>query len=129
MARRRIGRFVGPSVVVGGLALFVVITVAPLAWLVISSLMEQQALTSRPPDFSAGSFTFANYSGVFAAAAQLGQGFANSFLVALFTTAVAIAVGAPAAYALARLSIPGANAILLMILGTQMLPGIVIAIP
>ncbi len=112
-----------------GLAAFVMIAVAPLAWLVISSLMEQQALTAKPPDFSAASFTFANYAGVFSAAAQLGQGFANSFLVALFTTAVAIAVGAPAAYALARLSIPGANTILLMVLGTQMLPGIVIAIP
>lgn len=112
-----------------GLALFVVAAVAPLAWLVISSLMEQQALTAKPPDFSGSSFTLANYIGVFAAAAQLGQGFANSFLVALFTTAVAIAVGAPAAYALARLSIPGANTILLMVLGTQMLPGIVIAIP
>jgi len=129
MARCRIGWLVGRLIVVAGLALFVLITIAPLAWLVLSSFMEQQALTSRPPDFSAGSFTLSNYTGVFAAAAQLGQGFANSFLVALFTTAVAIAVGAPAAYALARLSIPGANTILLMILGTQMLPGIVIAIP
>src|SRR5262245_57617168 len=129
MARLRIARLAGPSIVVVGLALFVVVALAPLAWLVISSLMEQQALTTRPPDFSASSFTLANYTGVFAAAAQLGQGFANSFLIALFTTAVALGVGAPAAYALARLSIPGANAILLMILGTQMLPGIVIAIP
>jgi multiple sugar transport system permease protein len=129
MARRRLGRLAGRSIVVVGLALFVVTTVAPLAWLVISSLMEQQALTTKPPDFSGGSFTLANYAGVFAAGAQLGQGFANSFLVALFMTAVAIALGAPAAYALARLSIPGANTILLMILGTQMLPGIVIAIP
>ena len=89
--------------------------------------------TAGPDGQAAGflqqSFTLANYTGVFAAAAQLGQGFANSFLVALFTTAVAIAVGAPAAYALARLSIPGANTVLLMVLGTQMLPGIVIAIP
>jgi multiple sugar transport system permease protein len=129
VAGRKLRRLVGPAIAVVGLAAFVVITIAPLAWLVISSLMEQQALTSKPPNFSGGSFTLANYTGVFAAAAQLGQGFANSFLVALFTTAVAIAVGAPAAYALARLSIPGANTILLMVLGTQMLPGIVIAIP
>src|SRR5215510_7400494 len=112
MVRRRIARLAGPSIVVGGLALFVAATLAPLAWLVISSLMEQQALTTRPPDFSISSFTLANYTGVFAAAAQLGQGFANSFLVALFTTAAAIAVGAPAAYALARLSIPASDTIL-----------------
>ena len=91
MSRRRVGRLAGRAIVVIGLAIFVVTTVAPLAWLVISSLMEQQALTAKPPDFSASSFTFANYTGVFAAAAQLAQGFANSFLVALFTTAIAIA--------------------------------------
>lgn len=129
MVVRRLSRIAGPTIVVLGLALFVAVTIAPLAWLVASSLMEQQALTAKPPDFSAASFTLANYADVFASAAQLGRGFANSFLVALFTTAVAIAIGAPAAYALARLSIPRANAILLMVLATQMLPGIVIAIP
>jgi ABC-type sugar transport system, permease component len=59
----------------------------------------------------------------------LGRGFANSLIVAFSTTLIALAIGAPAAYALARLRLPGAGPILLFVLATQMFPGIVIAIP
>ena len=79
--------------------------------------------------FLAASFTLANIVEVFGAAKALGSGLLNSCIVAFFTTAVAIVVGAPAAYALARLSMPGANPILLIVLATQMFPAIVIAIP
>lgn len=111
------------------LALFVSTTMAPLLWLALSSLMQQQALTSTPPDFSPGSFTLNNYVAVFGSAAQLAHGIANSTIVALLTTALAIILGAPAAYALARLQVPRADAILLMVLAAQMFPAIVIVIP
>jgi multiple sugar transport system permease protein len=117
------------SIVAAGLVSFTFLAVAPLLWMLISSVLQQQALTSTPPDFSPGSFTLDNYAKVFSSAAALGRGFFNSFVVALSTTAAALAIGAPAAYALARLSVPGANPILMMILATQMFPGIVIAIP
>ncbi len=47
----------------------------------------------------------------------------------MLTTALAIILGAPAAYALARLNIRFAEPILLMVLAAQMFPAIVIAIP
>ena len=53
----------------------------------------------------------------------------NSLLVSLLTTGIALALGSAAAYAIARLSVPGGNTILLMTLATQMFPGIVIIIP
>jgi multiple sugar transport system permease protein len=112
-----------------GLGLFSLWTMAPVAWLVLSSLMQQQALTATPPEFSAAAFTVTNYEEVFASAAGLGRGFANSLIVATSTTFIALALGAPAAYALARLRLPGSGPILLMVLATQMFPGIVIAIP
>lgn len=115
--------------IVLALALFVFLAAAPLLWLAISSLMQQQALTATPPDFSLSSFTIDNYIQVFGSAAQLGRGILNSSIVALFTTALAIILGAPAAYALARLSVPGSNIFLLLILAAQMFPAIVIAIP
>ena len=71
------------------LALFSVWTLAPILWLVVSSLMEQQALTATPPDFSAGSFTLQNYAAVMSAAAALGHGLLNSLIVAVASTAVA----------------------------------------
>jgi len=96
---------------------------------VLSSLLQQQALTATPPDISLSGLTFENYAAVVTSAASLGRGFLNSFVVATATTAIAVALGAPAAYALARLSLPGANKILLAILATQMFPSAVVAIP
>ncbi|WP_119272536.1 carbohydrate ABC transporter permease [Taklimakanibacter deserti] len=112
-----------------GLALFVLWSAAPVLWLVLSSLLEQKALIAQPPDLSLVNFTFENFSTVIGAAAALGRGIVNSLIVALFSTALALALGAPAAYALARLSVPRADAISFLILATQMLPGIAIAIP
>jgi len=127
--RSRVGAWLARSTVIIGLAVFTFLAVVPLLWMLLSSFMQQQALTATPPDFAPASFTLDNYVQVFSSAAALGRGFLNSFIVALFTTAVALAIGAPAAYALARLSVPGANPILMMILATQMFPGIVIVIP
>ncbi len=111
------------------LALFVVVAAAPIVWLLLSSVLQQQALTATPPDFSPSSFTLENYSAVFGSAAQLGRGIANSLVIAVLTTALAILLGAPAAYALARLGVRHADGILLMVLAAQMFPAIVIAIP
>lgn len=117
------------ALVLCALAVFVAAAAGPIAWLMVSSVMEQQALTSTPPDFSPSSFTLANYAAVFQSAAQLGRALVNSIIVALATAALAILIGAPAAYALARLELPRADAILLMVLAAQMFPAIVIAIP
>ena len=112
-----------------GLAVFVFAATAPFAWLILSSFLEQQALISTPPDLSPASFTLDNYKEVFGSAAQLGRGLLNSAIVATFTTALALLLGAPAAYALARLGVPRADVFLLMILAAQMFPAIVIVIP
>jgi multiple sugar transport system permease protein len=126
--RQQGGPFVRVFIAVG-LALFVAWSAAPVVWLILSSLLEQQALISQPPDVSPSAFTFDNFIQVISAAAALGRGILNSAIVALFSTAVALALGAPAAYALARLPVPRANNIAFLILATQMLPGIAIAIP
>ena len=53
----------------------------------------------------------------------------DSAIVATLTAVLSLVLGSAAAYALARLRVPGANKILLAVLATQMFPGIVIAIP
>ncbi|RDJ01442.1 carbohydrate ABC transporter permease [Rhizobium grahamii] len=111
------------------LTAFVVWSIAPIVWLIVSSLLEQSALIAQPPDLSPSNFTVDNFVTVAASAAALGRGVVNSLIVSLFSTALALALGAPAAYALARLSVPFSNALGFIILATQMLPGIAIAIP
>lgn len=127
--RLREGGRLRKTVILVGLALFTFWSAAPILWLIISSLLEQKALIAQPPDLSPQNFTFENFSTVLAAAAALGRGIANSLIVSLFSTALALVLGAPAAYALARLPVPRANSIAFLILATQMLPGIAIAIP
>jgi multiple sugar transport system permease protein len=127
--RLREGGPLRKMVVLVGLALFTFWSAAPVLWLILSSLLEQKALIAQPPDLSPQNFTFENFSTVLAAAAALGRGIANSLIVSLFSTALALVLGAPAAYALARLPVPRANGIAFLILATQMLPGIAIAIP
>ncbi|MFM9105244.1 MAG: carbohydrate ABC transporter permease [Chloroflexota bacterium] len=125
MRRSRLGDFgVG-----AGLALFVLWTMLPIIWLVVSSLLRTKALTSRPPDLAAASWTLGNYREVLASGQSLGPALLTSTIVSLGTTLIALALGAAAGYALARLSIPGGDRIALLVLATQMFPGIVIVIP
>ena len=117
------------SAVSVGLAVFVFWSAAPIVWLVLSSMLQQKALIAQPPDLSPANLTWDNFVTVLASASALGRGILNSSVVAAFSTAVALALGAPAAYALARLPVPKANGIAFLILATQMLPSIAIAIP
>ncbi len=111
------------------LGVFAVWSLAPIVWMVMTSFMRQRALIVRPPDFSPASFTLANVTKIIGESDMLWQGILNSAAVALLSTAIALALGAPAAYALARLRLPKAGAISFLILATQMLPGIAVAIP
>lgn len=127
--RRRLKRTIAAFAVRLGLLFFVVWTLAPVAWMLVSSFLNQIALTSVPPDLSLDQFTLGNYREVLATGQSLLPAMRNSVIVALLTTGIALTLGAAAAYALARLSVPGGNPILLMTLATQMFPGVVIIIP
>jgi multiple sugar transport system permease protein len=127
--RRRLERLLADVGVRVALLVFAVWTLAPVAWMLVSSLLNQVALTSVPPDLSPGQFTLDNYRGVLATGQGLVPALRNSLIVSLLTTGIALALGSAAAYAIARLSIPGGNTIVLLTLATQMFPGIVIVIP
>ena len=112
-----------------GLAVFVVLALGPIAWGLITSFTSTRALTQTPPDLSLGSFSLDNYVEVLTTRGNLVDALIDSAVVAGLTAALSLVLGSAAAYALARLRVPGANRILLAVLATQMFPGIVIAIP
>jgi multiple sugar transport system permease protein len=112
-----------------GLTAFTLLSLGPVIWSVVTSLLPLSALTSRPPDLNPLNMTLENYSLVLDSSRGLFSGLINSLIIATFTSAVGLVIGSMAAYALARLNMPGSNKILMMILATQMFPGIVIAIP
>jgi multiple sugar transport system permease protein len=112
-----------------GLVAFTLIALGPVIWAVVTSLLPLSALTSRPPELNPLNMTLENYRLVLDSSRGLFSGLINSFIIASFTSAVGLVIGSMAAYALARLKMPGSGLILMMILATQMFPGIVIAIP
>jgi len=111
------------------LAIFVILALGPILWAVVTSLLPLSSLTSKPINLDPTKVTLSNYVEVMDTSRSLYSGLINSLIISVFTSAIALTVGAMAAYALARLSVPGSNQILLAILATQMFPGIVIAIP
>jgi multiple sugar transport system permease protein len=112
-----------------GLITFAFVALAPVLWAVVTSFLPLSSLTSHPMDLNPAKITVENYIKVFSTSRGLLTGLKNSFIIATFTSAVALTIGSMAAYSLARLDLPASNQILLMVLATQMFPGIVIAIP
>jgi multiple sugar transport system permease protein len=95
---------------------------APLAWQALTSVWPDSELTRALP----GSLTLANYAG-------LGSAFAravlNSLLVAAGTTAVCLAVGASAAFAVAKVEFRGRSLLLGGALAISMFPPIATVSP
>jgi multiple sugar transport system permease protein len=112
-----------------GLITFTILALGPVLWGLVTSLYPLSSLTSHPMDLNPAQLTLQNFVLVLDTSRGLFSGLINSFIIATFTSAIGLVVGSMAAYALARLNMPGRNQILLMILATQMFPGIVIAIP
>ena len=94
---------------------------APLLWQILTSLKTNDAITTIPNVYfpQLQQLTFDHY-------VSLGRKFlrymANSALVAFISTIICLAVGAPAAYTLARLKIPGEKIILTCILIVSLFP-------
>jgi multiple sugar transport system permease protein len=129
MAMRTFKRRFARQLIWLALAVFTCLTLGPVLWAVVTSLLPLVALTSKPPDLNPTNIALSNYAAVLDSSRSLGPGLINSLIISVFTSAIALATGAAAAYALARLALPGSNPLLLTILATQMFPGIVIAIP
>lgn len=127
--KARIRRRLGTTGLRLALAAFLVGALGPVAWGVVTSLFPTRALTQSPPDLSLAHLTLANYAEVLTTRSSLVDALIDSAVVASLTASLSLVLGSAAAYALARLRVPGGDRILLAVLATQMFPGIVIAIP
>jgi len=119
------------------LAIYLLFTLLPIAWLFLSTIQTQASLLTLPPRIIPTEVTLRNYIDIFAPAAfgeNSGQStfllaLRNSVIVSLGTTAVAMVFGTTAAYAFARFNIPRKRTLLLIVLGSQLLPAISVIIP
>jgi multiple sugar transport system permease protein len=131
-----------------GAALLFVLCVGPVALSLFASIMPDQAIFSFPPNWFGYRPTFDNYRYIFTgeipatyltaganrnmisdAARQVPGGMLNSMLVALGVMAVNILLGAPAAYAFARLRFRGQTATFLAIVMSRLVPAVALITP
>jgi multiple sugar transport system permease protein len=109
-------------------ALLVVWTLLPIYLIAVASLSTRQAIYNWPKDFFPRPVSldtlsfFLNSYGVLPSAI-------NSVLVGLMTVVGAIAIGAPAGYALARFAFRGREAYQIAILTTRAFPIVILSIP
>ena len=110
----------------GLLAVFAA-TVFPTYWMVSSSFKTQADLLASPPVWLFTP-TLANYAEVFADSKVTGA-ILNSLIVALSSTALSVALGAPAAFALARYDFRGKKDLWFWFISNRFISPIVLALP
>lgn len=124
MPRSRPRRFARALLVVG-LALVAVAFLAPIVWMVSSSLTPNTRVFRYPPEWIPTPSTVENYVEVFTTTrtARIGRALVNSFVVAVATVVLTVVVAALAAYPLARMRFRGRLGLFVLILGGLMIPG------
>lgn len=100
----------------------------PLLWMIKSSFESDAAATAFPPALLPDGDFAGTFETIFLRTRLLHWLF-NSFVVATSSTLVALAIGIPAAYGLSRFKFRHKSLLTLSILGTQMMPPIVLIIP
>ena len=120
MARSR-----APGII--GIALLVVAFLLPMYWALVSSLSPEAELFATPSLWPR-TLTLDHYRALFGERA-FWIPIRNSLIVAGATTALCVTLGAPAAYALARLRFRGRDVLLATILVVTMFPQISIVSP
>lgn len=102
--------------------------VFPVFWLLMSSFKMPVELFASPPKIFPEAFSWSNYVKVLLDASFLNS-LKNSFIVAIFTTSASLIIGTLAGYVFARYRFKGKKTLLILILGTQMMPFVIILIP
>ncbi|MGI9423508.1 MAG: carbohydrate ABC transporter permease [Hyphomicrobiaceae bacterium] len=143
---RRAGLFLASIV-------FLAYVLAPVAWLVSSSIQTEREIVSKPPHWIPHDPTLENFAVIFAApekkvtyetrraadpasggfipstAKNLLPSIGNSLIVAVSVVILNLLVGIPAAYALAKIRFRGRQATIYSVLTTRVIPDIALVVP
>lgn len=108
--------------------IFVVAWAFPIVWSVLNSFKTERDILAYPPRFVFEP-TLAAYREVLFGAQSILPNLWSSMVISVGTTVLTMVLAIPAAYALARLRVPGRRMTGFYILVTQMLPPVGIIIP
>ncbi|MCB9969631.1 MAG: carbohydrate ABC transporter permease [Geminicoccaceae bacterium] len=98
----------------------------PFVWLLIMSFKTIDDIFAWPPKWLFVP-TLENYTGLWEG--DFPKSFANSLIVSVGSTAIAILLGVPGAYALSRMDMGRSNQLSILILASRMAPPIAFTIP
>jgi ABC-type glycerol-3-phosphate transport system permease component len=107
---------------------FIAAWVFPILWSVLNSFKSEQDVLAYPPKLLF-SPTLDAYRDVLFGSASILPNLWSSIVISAGTTLVTMPIAVPAAYALARLRVPGRRFAGFYVLATQMLPPVGIIIP
>lgn len=110
-------------------ALLVAAYLFPVYWMVATSLKAQRAIFAIPPKFVPWPPTFDSYQDAVLNNPVVARSLLNSTIIGIGATVLTLLLAVPAAYALARLRLRFTVAFALVLLISQMLPSINIALP
>jgi multiple sugar transport system permease protein len=106
----------------------VLFVVLPLYWLVVSSFKTPVDIGASPPQYFPNPISMSNYRSAFVHY-DFGIYFENSVVVTVLATALVLALGALAGYALARLPIRGKLPLMVALLVISVFPEIAVVSP
>lgn len=103
------------------LAIGSIAMIMPFVWMIVTSLKSPAELAVNPPTFFPQQWEWSNYPDAMKAAPFLTY-FRNSFFIAFGHTAITLALGSMAGYALARLPFRGREVVFMGFLAMLMIP-------
>lgn len=107
---------------------FIIFWAFPVVWSVLNSFKTEQDILAYPPRIVFEP-TLAAYQSVLFGAQSILPNVWSSIVISVGTTIITMVLAIPAAYALARLQVPGKQGAGFYVLATQMLPPVGIIIP
>lgn len=110
------------------IAIFLFITLFPLAWVLSTSFKPNEEAINFPPKFLPENITFSNYVFVLTDPGLV-RSLINSFVVSVGSTALSVVVSALGGYSFARFEFMGKNLIMSIILGLFMIPVVINIVP
>lgn len=126
--RRKKGVTIGQVARYAALLFTVILTVFPLAWLILTSIRSSSELFSVPVKIIPEEMTWLQYVRVFEEYDTLSYLW-NTAFVSLMTVVCVIILAVPCAYAMSRFKLPGFKVVITLLLIMRMIPAIAFAIP
>jgi ABC-type glycerol-3-phosphate transport system permease component len=127
-AARRVRETIGALAWHIMLSAFALVLIAPLVWLISTSLKEQGAIFKLPPEWIPNPVRLQNYPEALTAQ-PFGRFFANTMIITVLATLGTVITASMAAYSFARLRFPMRSFWFGVMISTLMLPSIVTLIP